>query len=140
MWETVASSVINRPTNATTKLTAIAKIPKYKRFQERQLFISVAMEVHGAPIYDMDPFIRECAYLFHDRQLRGHLSLSFSIQFFKQCASIVFQHVLAFAIKRKIALVNDVYSRPPTIIKSHNLHVGDIKGAMGDIVSYHERN
>jgi len=140
MWEIVASSVINRPTNATTKLTAIAKIPKYKRFQEGQLFISMAMEVHGAPNYDMDPFIKECAYFFNDKQWRGHLSLSFYIQFFKQCASIVFQHVLAFAIERKIALANDVYSKPPTIIRFHNLHVGDIKGAMGDIVSYHERN
>jgi hypothetical protein len=140
MWETVASSVINRPTNATMKLTAIAKIPKYKRFQEGQLFILVAMEVHGAPNYDMDPFIRECAYLFHDKQSRGHLSLSFYIQFLKQCVNIVFQHVLAFAIERKIALANDVYSRPPTIIRSHNLHVGDIKGAVGEIVSYHEKD
>ncbi len=36
-------------------------------------------------------------------------------------------------------LVGDVCSRPPIIIKSHNLHVDNIKRAMGEITSYHER-
>jgi hypothetical protein len=48
----------------------------------------MAMEVHGAPGRDMDHFIREYGRLFHDRQLGGHLSLSFCIQFFKQHVSI----------------------------------------------------
>jgi hypothetical protein len=39
-----------------------------------------------------------------------------------------FQCALAFAIKRKIALVgDDACSRPPITIKSHDLHVGDIR-------------
>jgi hypothetical protein len=29
----------------------------------------------------MNRFIKECAHLFHDRQPRGHLSLSFCNQF-----------------------------------------------------------
>jgi hypothetical protein len=40
----------------------------------------------------------------------------------------------------KIALMGDVCSRPPITIKSHNLHVGDIKIAMGEITSYHEKD
>jgi hypothetical protein len=34
----------------------------------------------------------------------------------------------------------DVYSRPPIIIKSHDLHVDDIRGAMGEIASYYKRD
>jgi hypothetical protein len=36
-------------------------------------------------------------------------------------------------IKRKNTLTGDAYSRPPISIKSHDLHVDDIKGTMGDI-------
>jgi hypothetical protein len=39
-----------------------------------------------------------------------------------------------------IALVGDACSRPPTTIKSHKLYVGDIKGVVGEIISYHERD
>jgi hypothetical protein len=38
----------------------------------------MAMEVHSALRHIMDYFI-ECVHLFHDRWLRGHLSLSFCI-------------------------------------------------------------
>jgi hypothetical protein len=62
----------------------------------------MAMEVHGAPMHDKDCFIRECARLFHDRRSRGHLSLSFCIQFFRQCVSITFQRALASTIERKL--------------------------------------
>jgi hypothetical protein len=31
-------------------------------------------------------------------------------------------------------LVGKACSKPPIIIKSHDLHVGDIRGAMGEIV------
>jgi hypothetical protein len=48
---------------------------------------------------------------------------------FSKCA-------LAFVIKRKITLVGDVCSKPPTTIRSHDLHVGHIRGAMDEIVSY----
>jgi hypothetical protein len=34
----------------------------------------------------------------------------------------------------------DVYSRTPIIIRSHNLHVGDIKRALGEITSYHKKD
>ncbi len=37
--------------------------------------------------------IQECVCLFHNRQSRGHLSLSFYIWFFRQHFSIAFQHV-----------------------------------------------
>jgi hypothetical protein len=100
----------------------------------------MAMEVHNTLRHDMDCFIKECAHLFHDRQSKGHLSLSFYIQFFRQCFSIILQHVLTFAIERKIALASDACSRPPMIIKSQDLHVGDNRGAMGEIASYHKRD
>jgi hypothetical protein len=40
----------------------------------------------------------------------------------------------------KIVLVGDACSKPPIIIKFHDLHVGDIRGAMGEITSYHEKD
>jgi hypothetical protein len=140
MWETMALSVITQPVGAIAKHNAIDNIHNYRRFHEVHHLISMAMEVHGAPRCDMDRFMRECACLFHNRRLRGHLSLSFCIQFFKQHVSITLQCVLAFVMKRKIALVNDACSRPPITIKSHNLHVGGIRGAMGKITSYHEKD
>jgi hypothetical protein len=99
----------------------------------------MALEVHEALVRDMDHFIKECARLFHDKQLKDHLSLSFYIQFFWQCVSIILQLALAFAIEKKIVLVGDVCSRPPITIRSHDLHASDIKRAMGEIASYHER-
>jgi hypothetical protein len=100
----------------------------------------MAMEVHGALGHDMDHFIKECARLFHDKQLKDHLSLSFYIQFFWQCVNIILQLALTFAIEKKIVLVGYVCSRPPITNRSHHLHVGDIKRAMGEIASYHERD
>jgi len=73
-----------------------------------------------------------------DKQSKRHLSLSFCIQFLKHRVNIVVQHVLTFIIKRKIALVSDDCSRCPIIIRSHDLHVSDIRGAMGEIISYQE--
>ncbi len=98
------------------------------------------MEVPDAPKRDMDHFIRECAFIFPNRRSKGHLSLSFCIQFSKQRVSIALQCVLTFVIKRKIALMNDACSRPLITIRSHNLNVGDIRRAMGEITSYHERD
>jgi hypothetical protein len=79
----VALNVINRLVGVATKLSAIAKICKYRRFHERHHFIPMATKVHGTPKQDMDHFIKECARLFHDKQSKSHLSLSFCIQFFK---------------------------------------------------------
>jgi hypothetical protein len=89
MWEIVALNVISWPSNAVVKLNAIVKICKYKGFHEGHHFIPMAMEVHDAFEHDIHCFIRECAHLFHDRQSRDHLSLSFCIQFFKQHVNIV---------------------------------------------------
>jgi hypothetical protein len=100
------------------ELNAIVKICKYRRLYEGHHFVLMAMEVHDTPMHDMDSFIRECARLFHDRRLRDHLSLSFYIQFFRQCVSITFQCVFAFAIERKILLAGDACSRPLVIIRS----------------------
>ncbi len=49
---------------AVVELTILDEIRKYKRFHEGHHFISVAMEVHGAPDCDMDHFIRECGHFF----------------------------------------------------------------------------
>jgi hypothetical protein len=35
--------------------------------------------------------------------------------------------------------MGDVCSRPGITIRFYNLHASDIKGAMGEIASYHER-
>jgi hypothetical protein len=61
----------------------------------------MAMEVHGTPRRDMDCLIKECTCLFHDKRSRGHLFLTFCIQFFKQRVSIALQCVLASIIKKK---------------------------------------
>jgi hypothetical protein len=53
---------------------------------------------------------------------------------------LFFNVFLAFAIKRKIALVGDVCSRCHITIRSHNLHVGNIRKAVGEITSYHEKD
>ncbi len=80
----MALNVIDQLAIVVVELNAIVKICKYKGLHEGHHFSSMAMEVHDALRRDMDCFIRECAYIFHDRRLRGHLSLSFCIQFFKQ--------------------------------------------------------
>jgi hypothetical protein len=132
-------NLISQPNGAAMEPNAIAKIRKYKRFHKGHHFILMAMEVHNALGRDMDHFIRECARPFHNKQLGGNLSLSFCIQFFGQCVNIVLQHGLISAIERKIVLVGDACSRPPIIIGFHDLHAINIKGAMGEITSYHER-
>ncbi len=37
-------------------------------------------------------------------------------------------------------LADDTCSKPPITIRSHNLHVGAIRGVVGEIASYHERD
>jgi hypothetical protein len=66
--------------------------------------------------------------------------LVFCIQFFRVHVDIVFQCALAFVVERKIVLTSDACSRPPIIIKFHNLHASDIKRAMGEITYYHKRD
>jgi hypothetical protein len=45
----MALSVISRPAGVVVKFNTITKIYKYKGFQEGHHFLSMAMEVHGAP-------------------------------------------------------------------------------------------
>ncbi len=135
----MVSSVISYPTNIIAKLSAIVNIRKYRGLHEGHHFILMAMEVHGAPEHDMDCFIGECARLFHGRQLGNHLSLFFCIQFLR-CVNIILQHDLTFTIENQIALAGHVCFRTPIIIKSHDSHASDIRKAMGEITSYHERN
>jgi hypothetical protein len=77
--ETMAMNVINQLACAIAKLNAITKICKYKGIHEGHHFISMAMEVHGAPRHDMNHFNKDCVRIFHDKQSKGHLSLSFCI-------------------------------------------------------------
>jgi hypothetical protein len=37
-------------------------------------------------------------------------------------------------------LTSDACSRPPIIIRSHDLHASDIRGVVGEIAPYDERN
>jgi hypothetical protein len=100
----------------------------------------MAMEMHSALERDMDNFIKECVRLFHDKCSKSHLSLSFSIQFSRQCINTALQHALASTIERKIVLAGDACSRPPIAIRYHDLHACEIRGAVGEIASYHERD
>jgi hypothetical protein len=79
--EMMAFNVITRLASATMELNVITKIRKYKGLHEGHHFILMAMEVHGTFERDMDCFIKECAHLFHDRQLKSHLSLFFEFNF-----------------------------------------------------------
>ncbi len=74
------------------------------------------------------------------KQLGNHLSLSFCVQFFEQHVNIVFHHALACPIDRKIVLAGDACSKPPITIRSHDLHAGNIREVVGEIVFYHERD
>ncbi len=58
----VASSVISRLTGVVAELNTITKICKYKGLHEGHHFIPMAMEVHDAPEYDMDRFIRSVRF------------------------------------------------------------------------------
>jgi hypothetical protein len=83
MRKTMALNVITRPIGVVAKLSAIAKIRKYRGHHEGHHFILMAMEVHSALGCDMDCFNWERVRLFHNRQLGGHSSLSFCIQIFR---------------------------------------------------------
>ncbi len=139
-WETMASNVISQPTNAITKLSTIVKTHKYRGLRKGHHFILMAMEVHDTPKHDIYYFIKEYVCLFHDRWLQSYLSMFFCIQFFKQCVSIVLQRVSTFVIERNIALVGDVYSRPPIIIRSHDLHASNTRRVVGEIIPCHEKD
>ncbi len=136
----LATCVINWLANVVVKINAIVKIHKYRRVHEGHHFISMSMEAHDAFKHDMDHFIKECAHIFHDRRSKGHLSLSFCIHFSKLCVNIALQHALTSTIKRNIVLTWDLCSRPPNTIILHDLHAGDIKRALGEITSYHEKD
>ncbi len=56
-------------------------------------FILMAMEVHNAPERDMDCFIKKCVCLFHDKQLRGYLSLFFAFNFLGKMLILVFNMI-----------------------------------------------
>jgi hypothetical protein len=122
MWETMVLNVITGTAGAIVKLNIIVKIHKYRGLHEGHHFISMAMEVHDTPRHDMDHFIKKCVHLFHDRQLKNHLSLSFCIQFFKQRVNITFQCALASTVEKKIVLTCDACFKHPITIRSHNLH------------------
>jgi hypothetical protein len=139
-WEIVASNVMSRLTSIIVEHSAIVKIHKYNGLHKGHHFILMATEVHGAPECHIDYFIGECAHFFHNRRSKGHLSLFFCIKFFKQLVNITLHSVLTSIIEKKIALACDVNSRHPLTIRSHDLHVGDIRRVVGEITPYHERD
>jgi hypothetical protein len=47
---------------------------------------------------------------------------------------------LCYRKKDCVALTGDVCFRPPITMGFHDLHAGDIRGVMGEIVSYHEKD
>ncbi len=58
--------------------------------------------------------------------IRRSFILFFCIQFFKH-VNIALQHALTSEIEKKIVLASDACSKPPNTIRSHDLHVDDIK-------------
>ncbi len=51
--------------------------------------------------------------------------------------------ILFFSVfwpEKKITLARDAYSRPPITIRSHDLHVGNVRRFVGEIASYHKRD
>jgi hypothetical protein len=68
-WETMVMSVISQLACVMWNFSSIVKIHKYRGFHERRHFIPMAMEVHNALRHDMDHFIKECAFIFHNRQI-----------------------------------------------------------------------
>jgi hypothetical protein len=111
------------------KFSTIVKIHKYRGLYEGHHFILMVIEVHNTLRHDMDHFNKECVRLFHSRRSKVIYPCLFCIQFFRQHVTIAFQHALTFAIKKKIALAGDACSRPPIIIKFHDLHASGIRRA-----------
>jgi hypothetical protein len=89
-WDTVALSVNSQPIGAVAKLSTIDKIRKYRRLQEGHHFIMMAMKVHIAFRRDVDCFIKEFVCLFHDRWLKGYLSLFVCIPFLGSVLVLLF--------------------------------------------------
>jgi hypothetical protein len=69
MRGTIASNLISWPLDTVVELNIIIKIRKYKWLHEGHHFILTAMEVHDAPMCDMDHFIKECVRFFHDQEV-----------------------------------------------------------------------
>jgi hypothetical protein len=135
-WKMVVTSVINQPTCVVPKLNTIAKIRKYKRLHVRHHFFQWPWRspTHLGLIWIVSS---KSVLVF---SMINDVSLFFCIQFFRLHNNIAFQCALTFAIERLIVLAGYACSRPPIIIKFHNLHVGDIKGFKGEVTSYHEKD
>ncbi len=43
-------------------------------------------------------------------------------------------------MERKILSLGNAYSKPSIIIKSPDLHIDDIREAVGEVPSYHEKD
>jgi hypothetical protein len=65
---------------------------------------------------------------------------SFAFNFSNNMLILFSKCALTSVIERKITLAGDVCYKPPTTIRSHDLHAGHIRGAMDEIISYHESN
>jgi hypothetical protein len=63
-------------------------------------------------------------------------------QFFPLPMSCTWTHfwILQGVGSASIVLAGDAYSRPPIIIRSHDLHVNNIRRVVGEIASHHEKN
>jgi hypothetical protein len=121
-------------------LAPLLRSESIEGFMRGTIFILMALKVHDTFKHDMDCFIGDYACFFHDRWSWGHLSLSFCIQFFRYYVNIVFQPALTSTIEKMIVLASDPYSRPPITIRPHDLHVGNIRGVVGEITSYHMKD
>ncbi len=138
--ETVASSVINRPTCAVAKLSTIVKIHKYRKSFKRGTILfqwpwRCIMHLGMIRIVSSRNVLVFSA--IDDQEVVYPLFLHSIFQTTCQyCSSAS----LASEIEKKIVLGSDACSKPPNTIRSHDLHVDDIKEVVGEIASYHERD
>jgi hypothetical protein len=73
-------NVISQLASASAKLNSIGKNHKHRGFHEKDHFILMTIELCGTLKCDMNHFIKERVYIFHDRQSRNHLSFFFAFR------------------------------------------------------------
>ncbi len=135
-WEMVATNVISRPTSAITKFNAIVKFASIESFMRGIILFQWPWRctVHLTVIW-----IVSSENVFVCSMINNH-KLIYPCLFAFSFSNNALQHALSSNTTRKIALARNTCSKPPIFIKSCNLHVGNIRGAVGEIASYHKKD
>ncbi len=140
MWKMVATNVINWLIGVIAKFNAIVKICKYRKFHERHHFIPMAMEMHDTPECDKDHFIKECVHLSHDRWSRSHLSFFFAFSFSSRMLVLFFNMIWPLLYKERLLWWEMFFLDLLLLLNLMILLVGDIRGAVDEMVPYHKKD